>query len=147
MSAPVRGSIGLEWCLRNPGNQTIAFEARPERAARITRNGSALGALRIEVAIGAAPASFPGRPVPDAVFIGGGMTEPGVFEAAWGALKSGGRLVANVVTLEGEARLAALYAAHGGTLRRIGVSHLDAVGSMHGWRAAMPVTQWRVVKP
>ncbi|WP_052514390.1 bifunctional cobalt-precorrin-7 (C(5))-methyltransferase/cobalt-precorrin-6B (C(15))-methyltransferase [Bosea sp. LC85] len=141
------GSVGLEWCLRNPGNQTIAFEARPERAARIARNGSALGALRIEVAIGTAPASLAGRPAPDAIFIGGGITEPGVFEAAWSALKPGGRLVANVVTLEGEARLAALYATHGGTLRRIGLSHLDAVGNMHGWRAAMPVTQWRVVKP
>ncbi|MGL4285494.1 MAG: cobalamin biosynthesis bifunctional protein CbiET, partial [Phreatobacter sp.] len=58
-----------------------------------------------------------------------------------------GVLVANVVTLEGEARLAALFSAHGGTMRRIAVARLDAVGGMHGWRQAMPVTQWRVLKP
>ena len=70
-----------------------------------------------------------------------------MFEAAFAALRRGGRLVANVVTLEGEARLAALFAQHGGSLRRIGVAHLDKVGPLHGWRSAMPVTQWRVVKP
>lgn len=140
------GSIGLEWCLRSPGNQAIAFEEKPERAARIARNASALGALRVQVVTGMAPESLAERPAPDAVFIGGGITVSGVFETAWAALKPGGRLVANVVTLEGEARLAGLYAAHGGSLRRLGISHLDPVGSMHGWRAALPVTQWRVVK-
>lgn len=140
------GSIGLEWCLRNPGNRTIAFELKPERAERIGRNRMSLGALTVEVVTGAAPGACAGKAPPDAVFIGGGIVDPGVFEAAWAALTPGGRLVANVVTLEGEARLAGLYAAHGGSLRRIGISHLDAVGGMHGWRAAMPVTQWRVVK-
>jgi precorrin-6Y C5,15-methyltransferase (decarboxylating) len=140
------GSIGLEWCLRSPGNRAIAFEENPERAARIGRNRMALGALSVESVNGAAPVALAGRPAPDAIFIGGGLTDPDLFEAAWAALKPGGRLVANVVTIEGEARLAALYAEHGGSLRRIGISHLDAVGTMHGWRAAMPVTQWRVVK-
>ncbi len=140
------GSVGLEWCLRNPGNRTIAFEEKPERAERIGRNRMSLGALSVEVVTGAAPASLTGKSEPDAVFIGGGITDPGVFEAAWAALKPGGRLVANVVTLEGETRLAGLHGEHGGSLRRIGISHLDSVGSMHGWRPAMPVTQWRVVK-
>ena len=96
---------------------------------------------------GKAPESFAGKASPDAVFIGGGLTDPGVFEAAFAALKPRGRLVANAVTIEGEARLAGLFSAHGGNLRRIGVSHLDPIGTMHGWRAAMAVTQWRVVKP
>jgi precorrin-6Y C5,15-methyltransferase (decarboxylating) len=141
------GSIGIEWCLRHPRNRAIAIEAKPERAARIAANATALGALPVTIVEGPAPAGLAGQPAPDAVFIGGGITEPGVFEAAWAALKPSGRLVANVVTLEGEARLAALFEAHGGTLRRIGVSHLDQVGTMHGWRSAMPVTQWRVGKP
>lgn len=140
------GSVGLEWCMRNPGNRTIAFEEKPERAERIGRNRMALGALAVETVIGKAPDAFAGKPAPDVVFIGGGITDEGVFEAAFAALKPGGRLVANVVTLEGEARLAALFAAHGGSLRRIGLAHLDTVGTMHGWRSAMPVTQWRVVK-
>lgn len=141
------GSVGLEWCLRHPRNRAVAFEETPERARRIAANRLALGALPLEIVEGVAPASLAGRPPPDAVFIGGGIADDGLFAAAWSALKPGGRLVANVVTLEGEARLAALFQSHGGSLRRLGVAHLDRVGAMHGWRSAMPVTQWRVVKP
>jgi precorrin-6Y C5,15-methyltransferase (decarboxylating) len=96
---------------------------------------------------GRAPDVLAGLPTPDAVFIGGGLTDAGVFDAAWGALKPGGRLVTNAVTLESEARLAELYARHGGELTRITVTRADTVGGMHGWRPAMPVTQWRVRKP
>ncbi|SFI82432.1 precorrin-6Y C5,15-methyltransferase (decarboxylating) [Bosea sp. OK403] len=140
------GSVSLEWCLRHPRNRAVAFEEKPERAERIAHNRVALGALPVEI-LGAAPAAFTGRKSPDAVFIGGGIGDDGVFGQAYAALKPGGRLVANVVTLEGEARLAALFAAHGGSLRRIGLAHLDTIGTLHGWRPAMPVTQWRVVKP
>lgn len=141
------GSVSLEWCLAHRRNRAIAFEEKPERAGRIAANRLALGALPVEIVEGAAPASLSGQPAPDAVFIGGGIGDASVFEAAWAALKPGGRLVANVVTLEGEARLAALFQSHGGSLRRLGVAHLDRVGPLHGWRSAMPVTQWRVVKP
>ena len=53
----------------------------------------------------------------------------------------------NAVTLETETLLGTLYARHGGTMRRLALSRLEAVGGMHGWRAAMPVTQWVVIKP
>ena len=46
-------------------------------------------------AIGRAPEALADLPAPDAVFIGGGASEAGVFEAAWTALKPGGRLVIN----------------------------------------------------
>jgi len=140
------GSVAVEWCQRHVRNRAVAFEAKPERAERIARNKVELGGLTIEV-LGAAPAGFIGRAAPDAVFIGGGLTEDGLFEAAWAALKPGGRLVANVVTIEGEAKLAALHAEHGGSLRRIAIDRLAPVGGKHGWRPAMPVTQWRVEKP
>ena len=140
------GSVSLEWCLRHPRNRAVAFESRADRVERIARNTLELGGLSVEVA-GAAPAGFAGRAAPDAVFIGGGLTVEGVFERAWAALKPGGRLVANVVTIEGEAKLAALHAEHGGSLRRISIDRLAPVGGKHGWRPAMPVTQWRVEKP
>ncbi|MGC2779402.1 MAG: cobalamin biosynthesis bifunctional protein CbiET, partial [Bradyrhizobium sp.] len=73
--------------------------------------------------------------------------EQGVFEAVWSRLKSGSRLVANVVSLEGEARLIDLFGRHGGELVRIAISQVKPVGRMHGWKPAMPVTQWRVMKP
>jgi len=55
--------------------------------------------------------------------------------------------VANAVTLEMEALLLARHAALGGDLTRIAISRETAIGSMSGWRPAMPVTQWSWVKP
>lgn len=141
------GSIAIEWCLRHPRNRCIGIEERPERAERARRNALELGATALDIRIGRAPEALADLPAPDAIFIGGGASEPGVFEAAWAALKPGGRLVLNAVTLETETLLGMLYARHGGTMRRLAVSRLEAVGGMHGWRAAMPVTQWVVTKP
>ncbi|GGK55398.1 precorrin-6y C5,15-methyltransferase (decarboxylating) subunit CbiE [Salinarimonas ramus] len=141
------GSVGIEWMLAHPANRAIAVEARAERAARIAENAKRLGVPDLRIVTGPAPDALAGLPAPDAVFIGGGATVPGVVEAAFTALPAGGRLVINAVTLETEVRLAALHAAHGGTMRRLAVSRLEPVGTMHGWRAAMPVTQWIGIKP
>lgn len=141
------GSVGIEWCLRHPRNRCIGIEERPERAERAQRNAQELGATALDIRIGQAPEALVDLPAPDAVFIGGGASEPGVFDAAWTALKPGGRLVVNAVTLETETLLGTLYVKHGGTMRRLALSRLEAVGGMHGWRAAMPVTQWVVTKP
>ena len=79
--------------------------------------------------------------------MGGGVSEPGVLEAASAALRSGGRCVANAVTLQGEAVLLRAFAERGGALRRYSVARADPVGGLHGWRSAMPVTQWAWTKP
>ncbi len=140
------GSIAIEWLLRDPSLSAIGIEQDAARAARARRNALALGTPTLEIVQGQAPAALRGLPQPDAVFIGGGLLD-GAFEAAWAALRAGGRLVANAVTLEGEARLAALRATYGGELVRIAVSRAGPVGGMSGWHPAMPVTHWRVVKP
>ncbi|MCZ7446721.1 precorrin-6y C5,15-methyltransferase (decarboxylating) subunit CbiE [Agrobacterium rhizogenes] len=141
------GSIGIEWMLSHPSLRAIAIEQHPERAERIARNADAFGVPGLEVMIGTAPAAFEGLSLPDAIFIGGGGSETGVLEAAMDALKQGGRLVANAVTLEMEAVLLAAQAKFGGSMIRLEVSRAAAVGSMSGWRSAMPVTQWSWVKP
>ena len=57
---------------------------------------------------GTAPAVFAGLPAPDAIFVGGIGHEVGrLLEAAWKALRPGGRMVVNVATLES---LSATYA-------------------------------------
>ncbi|TNM60509.1 precorrin-6y C5,15-methyltransferase (decarboxylating) subunit CbiE [Aliirhizobium smilacinae] len=140
------GSIGIEWMLADPSMKAIAIEAHPERAARIRRNASRLGVPGLVLVEGEAPAALNGLPQPDAIFIGGGGSEPGVFDAAVEALKPGGRLVANAVTLEMEAVLLSAQAKLGGSLIRIDVSRAAAVGSMQGWKPAMPVTQWTWTK-
>ena len=140
------GSISIEWMLRHPSLRAVAVEANPGRAARIARNAERLGVPDLRVVEGPAPQALAGLPSPDAVFIGGGITRPGLLDAALAALRPGGRLVANVVTLEGEAVLLGAFAQRGGSLKRLGVAHADPVGPFHGWRAAMPVTQWAWVK-
>ena len=141
------GSVGIEWMLRHPENRAFAIEPRPERAARITRNAVSLGVPDIEVLEGAAPEMLVGLPVPDAIFIGGGGTDAGVFEAAWSALKPGGRLVMNAVTLETQADLIKYHTKCGGELISVQIARAVPVGPYHGWRAAMPVTQWSITKP
>jgi precorrin-6Y C5,15-methyltransferase (decarboxylating) len=141
------GSVAIEWLLADPTLRAIAVEARADRAARIRRNAAALGVPSLEIVEGKAPAALAGLLSPDAIFVGGGASDPGVLEAAIAALHAGGRLVINAVTLETEARLLARHAALGGELMRIAISRASPIGGATGWRPAMPVTQWRWVKP
>jgi precorrin-6Y C5,15-methyltransferase (decarboxylating) len=140
------GSIAVEWMRAHPSCRAVSVERDVVRAERIGRNARALGVPGLRVVTGAAPAALAGLPVPDAVCVGGGLTVPGVLEACWEALPAGGRLVANTVTLESEALLAAWYRRLGGELVRLAVAHAVPVGGFTGWRQAMPVTQWAVTK-
>ncbi|MEU8520773.1 precorrin-6y C5,15-methyltransferase (decarboxylating) subunit CbiE [Streptomyces sp. NPDC048577] len=140
------GSIGVEWLRAHRSCRAVAVERSPERAARIARNAAALGVPTLTVVTGPAPAALAGLPAPDAVFIGGGLTVPGLLDTCWEALPPGGRLVANTVTLESEALLAERYREHGGELIRLAVAQAVPVGGFTGWRQAMPVTQWSVTK-
>ncbi|MFE4528160.1 precorrin-6y C5,15-methyltransferase (decarboxylating) subunit CbiE [Streptomyces anulatus] len=141
------GSIAIEWLRAHPSCRAVSVERDPVRAERITRNADRLGVPALQVVTGPAPASLAGLEAPDAVFIGGGLTAPGLLDACWEALRPGGRLVANTVTLESEALLAERHKAHGGELVRLAVAHAVPVGGFTGWRQAMPVTQWSVTKP
>jgi precorrin-6B C5,15-methyltransferase / cobalt-precorrin-6B C5,C15-methyltransferase len=142
------GSVAIEWMLADPlCMRAIAVEAHAERAARIARNAAAFGVPSLEVVQGAAPAALANLPQPDAIFIGGGASDPGVLDAALAALHSRGRLVVNAVTLETEALLIARHTALGGELTHIALSRAGAVGGKTAWRPALPVTQWSWVKP
>ncbi|MFF0713967.1 precorrin-6y C5,15-methyltransferase (decarboxylating) subunit CbiE [Streptomyces bauhiniae] len=140
------GSIAIEWLRTHPSCRAVTVERDPARAERIERNAERLGVPGLRVRTGPAPDALAGLPRPDAVFIGGGLTAPGVIDTCWQALPVGGRLVANTVTLESEALLAGAHRRHGGELVRLAVSHAVPVGGFTGWRQAMPVTQWAVQK-
>ncbi len=140
------GSIAVEWMRAHPACRAVTVEKNAVRAERIVRNADRLGVPGLRVVTGAAPEALGELPVPDAVFIGGGLTAPGLLDACWEALPIGGRLVANTVTLESEALLAGWYRRHGGELVRLAVAQAVPVGGFTGWRQAMPVTQWSVTK-
>jgi precorrin-6Y C5,15-methyltransferase (decarboxylating) len=141
------GSVAIEWMLAQPSMRAIAIEARADRAARIGRNAAAFGVPDLEVMEGRSPNALAGLATPDAVFIGGGASDEGALDAVIEALRPGGRLVVNAVTLQTEAELIGRHATFGGTLTRIAVSRADRVGGKTGWRFGMPVTQWVWVKP
>jgi precorrin-6Y C5,15-methyltransferase (decarboxylating) len=139
------GSIAIEWLLRDATMRAIGIEEREGRASNAARNAGALGTPDLQIVRGRAPDALNGLPEPDAIFIGGGLTD-GVLDAAWSALKPGGRIVANAVTIESEQILLAAFQRLGGELLRIDIARAEPVGSLHGWRAAMPVVHWRIVK-
>jgi precorrin-6Y C5,15-methyltransferase (decarboxylating) len=120
---------------------------RDVRAIRfIEHNRDALGVPGLQLVAARAPQALEGLAAPHAVFIGGGVTVPGVLETCWDNLRAGGRLVANAVTLQGEAALAAWRDKHGGTLTRIALADAQPLGGFDTWRQALPITLYDVVK-
>lgn len=138
------GSIGIEWLLAHPANRALAIEADPVRADRARANAVALGVDRLDVVIGTAPDVLPASRWPDAVFIGGGLSEA-LLETLWVRLPGETRLVANAVTLESEAMLTRWHGRKGGSLLRIELADATPLGNRQGWRARYPVVQWSVV--
>lgn len=136
------GSVGIEWMRAHPTCRAVAIEADPARAERIARNARALGVPTLEIVNNTAPDAFDGLAAPDAVFIGGGATRPGVLDACLDSLRPGGRLVVHGVTLETEVLLGQAYRRHGGELTRIHVERAAPVGTFTGWTPGRAVTQW-----
>jgi len=140
------GSIGIEWMRAHPRCRAIAIEADAGRQQLIEHNRDALGVPALQLIRGKAPHALNGLETPDAIFIGGGVTAPGVLEACWQQLRSGGRLIANAVTLQSEMVLQNWRTQHGGELIRINVAQAQPLGEFDTWRAALPITLLEVHK-
>lgn len=141
------GSIGIEWLRAHPTCRAVAVESRQDRAKRVAENAVRLGVGSLRVVTGSAPAALAGLPAPDAVFVGGGATDDGVLDAAWTALKPGGRIVVHGVTLQTEQVLSARHAQLGGELTRLHVEHAEPLGSFTGWKPSRAIVQWAATKP
>lgn len=139
------GSVAVEWMRADRDMRAIGVDVSRDRLATAAANSLRLGAPRLDLRRGEAPAVLEGLPAPDAIFIGGGLSAP-LVQAALAALKPHGRLVANAVTLEREALLAEMQAKHGGALVRVAMSRAEPVGDFRGWKPLMPVTQWSLEK-
>ncbi len=149
------GAIAIEWLRAQPRRRradnreavAVAIERDPGRCAAIARNAIALGVPELRIVEGEAPAALDGlEPQPDTVFLGGDVAAPTLLEACWAALPSAGRLIANAVTAEGEARLIGFRQDNGGEMTRFAVSRLGPVGDFSAFRPLMPVTQYAGVK-
>ena len=140
------GSIAIEWMRHHPRCRAVAIEKHQKRLGYLAENIASLGTPGLKVVEGSAPDALGGLEAPDAVFVGGGIRNKTIVDACFNALKVGGRLVANAVTLEAEAVLLKYFEEKGGSLERIAVSAADPVGGLHGWRPSMPVTQYHLIK-
>ena len=137
------GSVAIEWLFAHPATQALAFEADPTRTERARDNAAALGVDRLRVVEGRVPAVLEGQPLPNAVFIGGGLSDA-LLEWLGTTLPRGTRLVANAVTLESEAVLARWHNDRGGNLLRIELADAAPIGTRRGWRSHYPIVQWSV---
>lgn len=140
------GSIAIEWTRATDRAHAIAIEPDAERRAAIGRNAATLGVPGVELIGGRAPDALAGLPSPDAIFVGGGLSERSIAIAVT-SLKAGGRLVIHSVTLESEALLLSAHDRHGGDLVRFAAARAERLGNFSAWRPAMPVTQWAWRKP
>ena len=141
------GSVAIEWMLADRRCRAIAIEPRADRATRIRANAAAFGVPGLDVVEGSAPEALAAIEGADAVFVGGGLSRPGVLAAALALVRPGGRLVANAVTLETERVLLGAYEEHGGRLIRIAIDRAAPLAGMTGWEPARPVLQWSWEKP
>ncbi|MGF6111506.1 precorrin-6y C5,15-methyltransferase (decarboxylating) subunit CbiE [Pseudomonas frederiksbergensis] len=141
------GSIGIEWMRAHPSCRALAIEADDGRQLLIEHNRDALGVPGLQLIRGSAPQALEELERPDAIFIGGGVTRDGVLDSCWAALKPGGRLIANAVTLQSEMTLMAWHEQHGGELTRIHVAQAQPLGEFDTWRQALPITLLDVTKP
>lgn len=138
------GSIAVEWCRSWRGCTAVAFERDESRRSNVGFNAAAHG-VSVELR-GEAPGGFDGAPPPSAIFIGGGLAQPGLLDACLQQLPAGGRLVANAVTVEAEAVVAQAYSRLGGKLQRFQHYQGESLGGFTGWRPRRPITQWEVTK-
>ncbi len=140
------GAVGIEWLLAGAGSSAVAVERNAARAATIARNARKHGVQELSIVEGAALAVLDRLPDADAIFIGGGLSDPRLLAACVDRLEHAGCLVAHAVTLESEKTLLDAYARLGGELTRISIDRASPVGALHGWRPSMPVMQYALTK-
>jgi precorrin-6Y C5,15-methyltransferase (decarboxylating) len=98
------GSVSIEAALIARRGRVFAVEVDPEGVSICRDNARVHGADNVTVIEGRAPDALQGLEAPDAVFVGGskGSMEP-IIQECIRALRPGGRLVVNAVTLENSA--------------------------------------------
>ncbi|HHS82574.1 MAG TPA: precorrin-6y C5,15-methyltransferase (decarboxylating) subunit CbiE [Devosia sp.] len=143
------GSIGIEWMRAAAGARATCVEINSERCANIRHNAGALGVPALEVVCADSAQWLASRDVstlPDAIFLGASLTDEPLFETCLKALRPGGRLVANAVTVAAQQALLARQARLGGELSSLSVASLGSIGSHRAMKPALPVLQWCLTK-
>ncbi len=108
------GSVAIEAAQIAASGITYAVEMDPEDHALIQTNSETFGVRNLVPVLGKAPEAWAKLPDPDAVFVGGSGREISrLVEQAFDRLRPGGRLVANVGSIEN------LSEVHASLLKRV----------------------------
>ncbi|NOY40679.1 MAG: precorrin-6y C5,15-methyltransferase (decarboxylating) subunit CbiE [Planctomycetes bacterium] len=95
------GTVSVEAAQLSPGGQVYAIEQDAEDVGLIHQNAERFGVSNVIPVLGQAPEAWAELPNPDAVFIeGSGREVVRIAELAFERLNAGGRLVANVVSIQ-----------------------------------------------
>ena len=143
-----RSYQGLESILLKQGSKTLAIPV-DDRVATLVPfrgpGGANGGSYRyISASDVLAKRVSPGQLKDKIILLG--TTAPGLLDTCWTALRSGGRLVANAVTVESELQLLQWHQQVGGELSRIAIQRTQSIGGFLGWKPLIPVTQLIAVK-
>ncbi|QDU90521.1 Precorrin-6Y C(5,15)-methyltransferase [decarboxylating] [Pirellulimonas nuda] len=100
------GSVSIEAAQLATRGAVYAIEQDPEDHGLIRENAERFGVRNISPVLGTAPDCWSGLPDPDCVFIAGGGREVARLSTdAYARLRSGGRLVCNVISIDNLAEL------------------------------------------
>ena len=109
------GSVAIEAAQIAGGGKVFAIEMDPEDFALISSNAEAFGVTNLTPVLGKAPEAWSGLPAPDAVFVGGtGRQVSHIVEQAFDQLRPGGRLMANVGSIDNLADVRSVLVAKAG---------------------------------
>jgi precorrin-6Y C5,15-methyltransferase (decarboxylating) len=96
------GAVAIEAAQLATGGMVYAIEQDAADYHLIVANAETFAVRNLKAIHGVAPAVFDGLPAPDAIFVGGGGKEVArLLDAAYKALRPGGRMVVNVASLDG----------------------------------------------
>lgn len=100
------GSVAIEASQLARDGRVFAIEVDPEDHQLISHNALRFGVTNLFPVLGKAPEAWANLPDPDAIFVGGtGRMVQTIVELAYTRLRKGGRIVANVGSLENVANV------------------------------------------
>ena len=137
------GSLSLEAALVARAGHVYAVERRPEALAALRRNVARFPRPNLTVVEGEAPEALEGLPDPDAVFVGGsGGRLAEILGCAARRLRPGGRIVADLATLENLERARAALVCLGlrWQVTAVQVARSRELGGLTGFEACLLYT-------
>lgn len=138
------GSLSVEAARLAPQGHVYAIEKNPEGIALIKENAARFSTRNLTVVEGVAPAALDGLPHLDVALIGGsGRSLPEILDIIGTRMHSGGRIVANAITMQTVAACLDYFHAHAEDYTyeaiQVQISRLERVGPYDMAKALNPI--------